>query len=297
MPEAMLDGASARWPFSHAGWLGGAPRVHTAPPTARSRAARLRDAASVSLMPFMGVVAYWWAATGLIVAMQRDGLTHRIGAAVSTALGLLGVWLVVRSRDEATPGGARRGFLGGALLWGWVSVALYGGWIVGPAARQVQVPAEAPSIGFAWAALQAIGYHEAASAALLVLTWWLTRGRVNRTGFWSLLAFWAVQMTAKINVFLGVENPGGRFLPEKLWFLQSYFGPPHHGAMLPLTLAVLVLAMLYFVLLWLRHPAPWLRQAGALLATLMGLAVLEHMLLGISVDVPLWDMFLRSRGY
>jgi hypothetical protein len=29
----------------------------------------------------------------------------------------------------------------------------------------------------------------------------------------------------------------------------------------------------------------------------MLLAMVEHLLLGISVDVPLWDMFLRSRGY
>ncbi|MCU0648617.1 MAG: DUF3623 family protein [Gemmatimonadaceae bacterium] len=281
--------------LTHAGWLGGAPRVGAYP--APTRFMRWRDAASVSLVPFVGVVVYWWLATGLILAMQRDGITRVVGAAVSSLLGVLGVWCVWSSRDDATPRGARRGFLGGALLWGWVSVALYGGWIVGPSALHVAVPVATPSFATAWRAAQAIGYHEVASLALLALTWALTRGHVNRMAWWSLLAFWAVQMTAKLNVFLGVENPGGRFLPERLWFLESYFGPPHHGVLLPLTLAILTCATLVFALLWLRHPKAWMRQSGALLCTLMLLAVVEHLLLGISVDVPLWDLFLRSRGY
>ncbi|MCU0636389.1 MAG: DUF3623 family protein, partial [Gemmatimonadaceae bacterium] len=254
----MPGGSSApRGSLSHAGWLGGAPRIQER--LARSRTSRLRDAAGISLVPFLGVVAYWWLATGLILAMQRDGATRIAGAVVSTLLGLVGVWCVMSSRDDPTPRGARRGFLGGALLWGWVSVALYGGWIVGPSALQVAVPVAPPSVATAWRAAQSIGYHELSSLALLGLTWWLTRGRTNRMGFWLLLAFWAVQMTAKLNVFLGVENPGGRFLPERLWFLESYFGPPHHGLMLPATLAVLTGATLVFALLWLRHPKAWVR--------------------------------------
>lgn len=287
--------AVPRSAMTHAGWLGGAPRIQAQ--LDRSRAALFRERAGVSLLPFAGVVVYWWLATGLIFAMQRDGVTRAIGMAASTALGALGVWMIVRTREQATPAGARAGFLGGALLWGWLSVALYGGWIVGPAELQVAVPAAAPTLARALQAAHSIGYHEGMSLLFLVGTWWVTRRSANRMAFWSLFTFWAVQLTAKLNVFLGVENPGGRFLPERLWFLESYFGPPHHGVLLPLTLAVLLMASLAGALVWVRHPRPYLRQSGALLTTLLLLAVLEHLLLAISVDVPLWDSFLRSRGY
>jgi putative photosynthetic complex assembly protein 2 len=286
MPEAAM---------SHAGWLGGAPRVQER--WARSRADRFRARAEVTLVPFLGVVAYWWLATGLIFAMQRDGVTRVAGALVSTLLGLFGAWMMVGSRHDATPAGVRRGFLGGALVWGWVSVALYGGWIVGPASTHVAVPAVSPSIESALRAAHTIAYHELLSLTLLVGAWLVTRGAANRMAFWSLLTFWAVQATAKLNVFLGVENPGGRFLPESLWFLESYFGPPHHGIMLPITLAVLLIVALATAMVWVRHPKAAMRQGGALLCTLLLLALVEHLLLAISVDVPLWDLFLRSRGY
>jgi putative photosynthetic complex assembly protein 2 len=281
--------------WSHAGWLGGAPRVQER--WARSGARWFRTRVGVSLIPFAVVVAYWWLATGLIFAMQRDGVTRVAGAAISTVLGIIGGWMIVRSRSDATPVGARRGFLGAALLWGWVSVALYGGWIVGPASTHVAVPAVSPSIESALRAAHTIAYHEVLSVALLLATWLGTRAHANRIGFWALFTFWAVQATAKLNVFLGVENPGGRFLPESLWFLESYFGPPHHGVMLPVTLAVLLCATMGGALVWVRHPKAWMRQSAALLTTLLLLALIEHLLLAISVDVPLWDMFLRSRGY
>jgi putative photosynthetic complex assembly protein 2 len=281
--------------WSHAGWLGGAPRIYER--WAPTRATWFRTRVGVSLIPFAVVVAYWWLATGLIFAMQRDGVTRVVGAAISTVLGGFGAWMVWRSRSDATPVGARRGFLGAALIWGWVSVALYGGWIVGPAHTHIAVPAVSPSLESALRAAHTIAYHEVLALVLLVTTWWMTRTHVNRIGFWAYLTFWSVQATAKLNVFLGVENPGGRFLPESLWFLESYFGPPHHGIMLPVTLGLLLMVMLTGALVWVRHPAAWMRQAAALLTTLLGLALVEHLLLAISVDVPLWDLFLRSRGY
>ena len=57
-------------------------------------------------------------------------------------LGALGVWLLLRMRDDVSPRGARLSFLGGAFLWSLVQVAFYGGWVVGPESLAVYVPVQ-----------------------------------------------------------------------------------------------------------------------------------------------------------
>ena len=73
------------------------------------------------------VVLFWWVATGLIIAMQRSGPTRSIALIVATALAVFGFWELRSSANDDSALGARRSFLGGALLRGWVSVTYDGG--------------------------------------------------------------------------------------------------------------------------------------------------------------------------
>jgi len=238
------------------------------------------------------VVLFWWLATGLLVATQRDSVTRGVALALALGLGLLGCRLTWISRDDESPRGAQLAFIGAAFLWILVQTTFYGGWLVGP---ELPIPASAgPSPRLALLAIAATGFNAMAAAA--AFGWTVAVHGRNPVGWYTLGAFWGADQLAKLNVFLGVANPGTHFLPERLSFLIAYFGPQRNSALLPLS--VLLLAGLAW---WLfrravRTTDAFAREGNALLAALLALAALEHLLLGLSVQLPLWDPFLRARG-
>jgi len=270
--------------------IASAPAV---PKPARATAAA-DSTARIFASAFGMVIAFWWLATGLVIAAQHS-LPTRIGAAVvSGALAVVGMWMIARSRGDATAAGARRALAGAGLLWTWVAVSLYAGWLVGPTPRQPT--AGMPMLLEAWEAIRALLWHELGSAALLAAAWWLTRGRPNRAGFHVLLAFWGTTQLAKLNVFAGVANPGERFLPEWLAFVEWYFGPPRNTPLLAVSIALLAAAAFVIARRAARAADPFARWAGAMVACMLALGALEHVFLGVAADTALWDVFLRMRG-
>lgn len=240
------------------------------------------------------VTAFWWAATGLIIASQRDETTRTAAFAAASALGLLGAWFIHRSRGEATASGARHGLAGAALLWTWVAIALYGGFVVGPGGRPVA--ADASRLTLALEAVRSIAFHEAAALTVVALAVALTWRSPNRFAVRTLTAFWATNQLAKLNVFAGVANPGERFLPDWLRFLEVYFGPAQNTVLLPLSVLVLAAAGTWLLARAVRGRDPYAREGDGMIGWLVLLAALEHALLGISWNAPLWDVFLTLRG-
>jgi putative photosynthetic complex assembly protein 2 len=243
------------------------------------------------------VVLYWWLATGAIFALERSRATRGAGLALAVALGALGLLLLRRARDDASPRGARRSFLGGAFLWSLVQSSFYGGWLVGPQGLAVHVPAQAPSLGFAVQAVISMLWYQLAMLFALWLAFSLTWDRVNRTGWWALLLFYATHQLACLSIFLGVANPGRGFFPVDLVFLESYFGPSQNSLFLIGSLTALLVLTLVLALKALRATMPMRRQALTLLAVLGALGVLELFVLGLAIDLNLWDAFLAFRGY
>lgn len=243
------------------------------------------------------VVLYWWLATGLIFALERSDVTRGFGFALALGLGTVGVWLLIQARDDPSPRGARWSFLGAAFLWSLVQVAFYGGWVVGPADRAMFVPVQPPSWAFAVQAVRAMLWYQLLMLAALLVTWLATRRHPNRTGWWGLLLFYTTHQLACISIFLGVEAPGRGFFPKHLEFLESYFGPAQNSLFLLLSIAVLLLLTLRFAVHALRDTTPVRRQAMTLLTVLGALGVIELMVLGLAIDLNLWDLFLEIRGY
>lgn len=238
------------------------------------------------------VIGFWWLATGLIVAIQRDGATRIVGLAVATALAGAGLRWLWRSRDEATPRGAQLAFIGGAFLWIWVQTAFYGGWLVGPA---MSVPVSAgPTPQLALQAIAATSYNLVASALAFGVAY--AMHGANPVGWQTLAAFWGADQLAKLNVFLGVANPGTHFLPDRLAFLIGYFGPQRNSLLLPVSVLLLAGLASWLYRRAVRTNDAYAREGNALLAALLALAALEHVLLGLVIQVPLWDPFLRARG-
>jgi putative photosynthetic complex assembly protein 2 len=243
------------------------------------------------------VVLYWWLATGAIFALERSATTRGAGLLLALVLGGLGVMLVARSRDDASPLGARRSFLGGAFLWSLVQVAFYGGWLVGPKGLAVHVPVQEPSLAFATQAVVSMLWYQLAMLFALWLVFSVTWDRINRTGWWALVVFYTTHQLACISIFLGVENPGRGFFPADLVFLESYFGPARNSLFLIASVAFLIALTLALSVKALRATMPMRRQALTLLTVLSTLGVLELLVLGLAVQLNLWDTFLEFRGY
>jgi len=240
------------------------------------------------------VVAFWWVATGVIIAMQANAATRFAGLIVATVLALVGVLEMRAVRDDESPSGVRRAFFGGAMLWAWVSATFYGGWLTGfhPTGA---VPA-APSWGAVMPAIAATLVNDSATLLMLIAGTFMERDARNRTGLWTLLLFWGVQQVAKLNVFFGVANPAANFLPPHLSYLRQFFGPPVNSPFLTASLIAVSAATLWAA--WRARPAlpDGRREAAALYATILGLAVLELAVLGVPLESTPWDSFLRARG-
>jgi len=240
------------------------------------------------------VIAFWWVATGVIIAMQHSAATRFAGLFVATLLAVLGVLEIRAVRDDPSPTGVRRSFLGGAMLWAWVSAMFYGGFLTG--FHPVGPVAAAPAWSAVVPAIAATFVNDAATLVLLIVGVVAERDARHRTGLWTLLLFWAVQQVAKLNVFLGVANPAANFLPPHLAYLRQFFGPPVNSPLLAVSLALVGAATVWAA--WRARPShpAGRREAAALYATILGLAVLELAVLGVKLESTPWDSFLRARG-
>jgi putative photosynthetic complex assembly protein 2 len=150
---------------------------------------------------------------------------------------------------------------------------------------------------FAVQAVLAMLWYQLLMLAALAVTWIATWRHPNRTGWWGLLLFYTTHQLACISIFLGVEAPGRGFFPKHLEFLESYFGPARNSLFLLLSIAVLLVLTLAFAVHALRDTTPMRRQAMTLLTVLGALGVIELMVLGLAIDLNLWDLFLQFRGY
>jgi putative photosynthetic complex assembly protein 2 len=253
------------------------------------------DAKRITIPMAIGtVVLFWWLATGVIVAVERNDTTRLIGVIVASWLAVLAGVIAGRVRHDETPRGALAGFAAGALFWLWLSALFYAGAVVGPS---VSVPASlgaAPSIPLAIRAIVATGFNDLLSIAVIGILY-LVPGR-NRMAWQTVGLFWVVQQLAKLNVFFGVVNAGVRFLPPRLAFLTAFFGPPRVTPLLLLSIVVALVVGVQWVRRARREVVPFEQCRWALLAVLALLAAFEYLVLALPTELPLWDAFLRARG-
>jgi putative photosynthetic complex assembly protein 2 len=243
----------------------------------------------------LAVVGFWWLVTGVIVALQRNEWTKLVAWAISTGVAIWATYEIHAQRTVRTATSARRTFLASTAVWMWINVGLYGGWIVGPGG-EASVAGE-PTMVRAFEAIVSLLWHELLCVLLLVVTWLHVRRSPNRLAFAALATYWAVLQVAKLNIFFGVANPGARFLPPHLQFLLSYYGPPENTGWLPVSFfTAFGIALIFWWHGWQAKDA-FLRQSRALLAMLIALAALEYLLLGVKSEAPLWEVFLKARGY
>jgi putative photosynthetic complex assembly protein 2 len=247
-------------------------------------------------IPLLVAIFVWWFGTGLVLLL--DGLprrTFRWSMLCATVVLAVAVYGIYATRTDATPLGAYLAFICGVLVWGWVELAFLTGLITGP--RKTGCSAGCGGIAHFGHAIQAILYHELAillAGAVIVA---LTLGEPNRVALGTFAILWVMRQSAKLNLFFGVPNLSESLLPDHLAHLTSYFRRRPMNLLFPVSItgATALTAMLV-ERAFDAAPGTFEFTAFALLATLSGLAVIEHWLLVLPLPVEaLWAWGMRKR--
>ncbi len=210
--------------------------------------------------------------------------------AVMTAVAAAGVAAIVLTRGWTGAAGAYAAFLGGLAVWAWHEMSYFLAVVTGPRPRAC--PPGAGTGRRFLLGIQASLWHELAIVATAAGLAWVVRDSENPFGLLTFTVLWLMRWSAKLNIFLGVRNLHEEFWPDHLRYLGSYVHNAPMNPLFPVSMAVAGIAFAGMVTAALGAASMSVAQAGwMLVATLLGLAMLEHLLLFLRVpDAVLWRL-------
>lgn len=255
----------------------------------------------MSLAALACAIAYtlfvWWSSTGAILYLDRlPRATHARSFALMSLVMLAALAGLAWLRDAGGSLGAYGAFSCALLVWGWVEMAFLMGFVTGP--RTTACTVERMGWRRARHAFETIAWHELALLAAFVAVFAVSAGGDNQIGVRTFALLWVCRQSAKLNVFLGARNLGADLLPEHLRYLQTYFVHRNMNPLFPLSVAGIAALIALFATHIGAAAGDEARQAGhALLATLAGLALLEHLFLMLPVSLDaLWHWARRDQA-
>jgi putative photosynthetic complex assembly protein 2 len=180
-------------------------------------------------------------------------------------------------------------------VWGWNELLFLTGIVTGP---NRSAPAAALQGGARFrAAAASVLHHELALAASLIAVAAVTLPGGNLVGLWTFLILWIMRLSAKLNIFLGVPNPGLQFLPDHLAYLGGHFRSGPVGAFFAVSTTAATAALATIVAATaLSDGGDFEATAATLLSTLLALAIVEHWFLALPLPTErLWGIGRRVR--
>lgn len=246
-------------------------------------------------VPALYAIVVWWFSTGLILFLDlRPRHTHGPSMAAGTVVLALALWAIRHSAGDAGEAGAYVAFTGALLVWGWQEMSYYMGFVSGP--RTTGCPPGATGFARFRAAAATSLWHEAAivagALAILGLTW----GEPNRFALWTYLILWGMNLSARLNMFLGVRNLNAEFLPEHLSYLAGFLTKKPMNGLFPFSVTLGTGLTVAIGGLALDDAASASEAAGfTILTTMMALATLEHWFLMLPLpSAALWNWSLPA---
>jgi putative photosynthetic complex assembly protein 2 len=240
-------------------------------------------------------VFLWWFTTGLIIAVYgRPRLLTQVGYVVATLAMLLSFVVIVGTRDMTEPIAVIASVTCGVLIWGWLIMAYYLGYITGPGTSLEPALRKQTLLARFTAALQFSLYHEVLAAVCALLICVITWGQPNQWALWIYLALWLMHTSAKLNVFFGVRNFRINLLPEWMHHLHGLLGKRGSTGFFPLSVGLATLALLGLVYHALVTASVGHSLGALIVATMIGLGILEHLLLVLPVASMLWGWGIRA---
>lgn len=234
-------------------------------------------------------VVTWFLATGAILWLdRRPAETYPASLVAATAIAGVAIAAVLVTAEMDTAPAAFVGFGAAILVWGWHELSFLMGMVTGP--RRLPCPAGARGWRRFRLATAALIHHEIALAATALLLFLVTWGQPNQVAPLTFLLLFAMRLSTKINIFLGVPGWPAELLPAQLAYLRSYFGTRRRSPLMPLSiLATLGLLSGLVAAAMSATPGSALAATLVLLATMTLLALVEHLCLVLPVrDSALW---------
>ncbi|WP_242470373.1 putative photosynthetic complex assembly protein PuhE [Thiococcus pfennigii] len=237
----------------------------------------------------------WWLSTGVVLYLNRlPRRTYRWSLLGATLLLVFSLSALVGHSASAEVGDAYLAFTYAVLIWGWLEMTYFMGWITGP--HKHPCPVGSSNWQRFTLAVQVSLYHELVVVGLAALIVWLTWGQPNQVGTWTYLVLWWMRWSAKLNLFFGVPNLNEDWLPEHLRLLVSFIKKKPINLLFPLSVTV---ATVVVALLMERALSTGVSDFSAvsltLIATLLALGILEHWFLVLPLaDSALWKWALRA---
>lgn len=245
------------------------------------------------LPPVVAAVLLWWGATGIIIYICGRKQWRPWIFGFVTLVQPFAFWQLWATRDSIDVGGIFASFFWAVIIWSWIEVSYYSGFVVGRKIPELE-PDSPTGLRFR-KAIAANLYHElfilALSAAVLVIGW----GGRNEVGLWAFMILHWTHQSAKINIFLGVNNLTSEYLPDNLKYMSQYFTQKSMNSFFPFSVTIsIILDTLLFTSILSGNTAG--QQAGqAILFVMMSAAVLEHWWLVTPVPTKVWEWALKSR--
>ncbi|MBC8070464.1 MAG: DUF3623 domain-containing protein [Deltaproteobacteria bacterium] len=247
-------------------------------------------------LAIVAVVAAWWLSTGVVLrVVWLPRRTHRYSFMVFSVLALVAGYGLWRASTMTTLAGAYLGLGTALVVWAWHELAFLLGIVSGPR-KQPSRPGVTGWPRFVDATLTVI-HHELALAATALAVVAATWDAPNQVATGTFLVLWVMRLSAKLNLFFGVRALSEEFVPEHLRYLTSYFRRVRFNPLILLSLVGggIVLSTLVEAA-WSTDASDFTRLAYTLVASMLGLGLLEHAFLAVPMhDAALWRWLVRSR--
>ncbi len=242
-------------------------------------------------IPAIYSLAFWWLSTGIIIYFNFQPQFYGVVFWSALAIALGSAWYLYRSRNVDSVQSAYLSFTAASLVWAFVEVSFYTGYIVGPAVRPIF------SVGPSWIsffkAVHRSAYHEGLVLGIALgmsLVFWRAK---NKFGFYTFLLFWLMHQSAKLNIFLGVMNTGKEFVPESVSDMTTYMTIAHINWLFPISITICTILSYRLIQLAFSEKETW-KKVGYMLTGMMAvLAWLEHWLLVLPLNQSLWDIMIK----
>jgi putative photosynthetic complex assembly protein 2 len=227
-------------------------------------------------VPALYAVLIWWFSTGLIILLDhRPRHTHPWSMAAGTLVLVAALYAIGASAGDTSEAGAYTAFTASLLVWGWQEMSYYMGYVAGP--RKTGCPPTTTGFALFRAAAATSLWHEAAivagMAGILALTW----AEPNKFALWTYLILWGMNLSARLNMFLGVRNLNAEFLPERLGYLACFLRNRRMNALFPFSVGIAALVTILLAWAAMGEGIGAHEVAGfTIVTTLMALATLEH---------------------
>jgi putative photosynthetic complex assembly protein 2 len=250
-----------------------------------------------SAAPALFSAFVWWFSTGIVLYL--DGLPQNtfrwsvLGSTVLMGVGFAGLYNVA---DDQTAAGAYAGFFYAMLIWGWLELSYYTGYVTGP--RKIACAPGCAGWRHFGHALESSLYHEAAIVIAILIALALTWDQPNRVGLWTLLLVFGMHESARLNVFLGVRNLNADWLPPHLNYLRGFLRKRAMNPLFPVSITIGTTVTVLLVRASAANETGSFEAVSmALLATLAGLAMFEHWLMILPLPTNwMWRWGLGNRA-